>query len=213
MLPLMTKTRMIHLFTIWKLCKSFTKTFHLNEVVQIFQRFFFSTASSRWLGHSNPLRPAPSSRSPKSWRKCHVWWDCYDSFRCSGNRWWNCHAFERFGYWINNIPATWRVYSYGMAWSKDSKFVLLLISTTLQGFYFDEKMEQLKIELNEALPIGQNYSMEIKFSGLLTGKIVGFYRSSYKTEDGETRWVEEIRSNFMFNNNNAQFWLFCRSCL
>lgn len=47
-------------------------------------------------------------------------------------------------------------------------------------------MEQLVIELKSILLAGE-HSMKINFTGRLTGKIVGFYRSIYKDDLGKER--------------------------
>lgn len=48
-------------------------------------------------------------------------------------------------------------------------------------------MEQLIITLESPLAKGDDYLVEIKFAGILTNEIVGFYRSSYMDEDGNKR--------------------------
>lgn len=48
-------------------------------------------------------------------------------------------------------------------------------------------MEQLKVTLAETIPVGDEYKLEIDFSGMMTGKIVGLYRSTYKDPSGNDR--------------------------
>jgi hypothetical protein len=45
-----------------------------------------------------------------------------------------------------------------------------------------------KIELNETLRRGNEYLIRIRYVGNLNDGVVGFYRSSYKTADNETRY-------------------------
>lgn len=44
-------------------------------------------------------------------------------------------------------------------------------------------------ELENPLTLGLNYSLVMEYKGLIDDKLVGFYRSSYKTIEGETRFV------------------------
>lgn len=48
-------------------------------------------------------------------------------------------------------------------------------------------MEQLKVTLTETVEAGNQYKLEIDFSGMMTGKIVGLYRSTYKDPSGQDR--------------------------
>lgn len=48
-------------------------------------------------------------------------------------------------------------------------------------------MEQLKVTLSAAVGAGNEYQLEINFSGMMTGKIVGLYRSTYKDPSGNDR--------------------------
>lgn len=48
-------------------------------------------------------------------------------------------------------------------------------------------MEQLKVTLTETIAVGSKYKLEIDFSGNMTGKIVGLYRSTYKDPSGNDR--------------------------
>uniref|UniRef100_A0A182IWK9 Aminopeptidase N-like N-terminal domain-containing protein n=1 Tax=Anopheles atroparvus TaxID=41427 RepID=A0A182IWK9_ANOAO len=52
---------------------------------------------------------------------------------------------------------------------------------------YDEKLNFLKINLNRALPVNSISELTIEFSGRLDKEIVGFYASSYKTDDGTER--------------------------
>lgn len=52
---------------------------------------------------------------------------------------------------------------------------------------------QLKTKINPGI-----YRLILDFSGSLTNDIVGFYRSSYKNENGETRFVSLRLSGEMF---------------
>lgn len=48
-------------------------------------------------------------------------------------------------------------------------------------------MEQLKVTLTRTVEAGSKYLLEIEFSGMMTGKIVGLYRSTYKDPSGADR--------------------------
>ena len=47
----------------------------------------------------------------------------------------------------------------------------------------------MKVLLNKPIDEGNDYYLNITFSGWMTGKIVGLYRSSYKDKDGNDRSV------------------------
>ena len=50
-------------------------------------------------------------------------------------------------------------------------------------FKLDEANELLIIEIEQILPYGTTYTLEIEFEGVLKDDMKGFYRSSYKIED------------------------------
>ncbi len=52
----------------------------------------------------------------------------------------------------------------------------------------DTTYERATISFSPALPLGPA-TLEIKYRGELTDKLVGFYRSSYKDDDGVTQWI------------------------
>lgn len=49
---------------------------------------------------------------------------------------------------------------------------------------YDEKTQVSKIEFSDAISKGSKAQVEIKFTGQLNDKMAGFYRSTYKREDG-----------------------------
>lgn len=57
----------------------------------------------------------------------------------------------------------------------------------LQEYEHDEKLEQLKIYLNETVRRTTDSVLEIDFTGTLNNKIVGFYRSMYRDENDNGR--------------------------
>lgn len=48
-------------------------------------------------------------------------------------------------------------------------------------------LEQVKITLSKSIPPGQDYVLELNFYGMMTGKIVGLYRSTYIDPEGNDR--------------------------
>ncbi|XP_043263410.1 putative aminopeptidase-2 [Colletes gigas] len=55
--------------------------------------------------------------------------------------------------------------------------------------YTTEKYDFLTIVLSEQLPLGSKITIAIKYSGSLNEEMRGFYRSSYTTSNGDTRWL------------------------
>ena len=53
----------------------------------------------------------------------------------------------------------------------------------------NKKHDQLLVEAEEDLDPGETYTLHLSFSGTLNNKMVGFYRSSYKTKKGDTRYA------------------------
>ncbi|EDO30265.1 predicted protein, partial [Nematostella vectensis] len=51
----------------------------------------------------------------------------------------------------------------------------------------NEKLEQLLLEPKQGLVKGQKFTIKLEFSGELSNKMAGFYKSSYKTRNGEVR--------------------------
>lgn len=51
----------------------------------------------------------------------------------------------------------------------------------------NKKHEQILLVLNDELEMSKYYTLELTFTGKLSNKMAGFYRSSYKTKEGETR--------------------------
>lgn len=49
---------------------------------------------------------------------------------------------------------------------------------------YDKETQVSKIEVPDAIPKGSKVQLEIKFTGQLNDKMAGFYRSTYKREDG-----------------------------
>lgn len=55
----------------------------------------------------------------------------------------------------------------------------------------NEKNEQFLLETQDDLVAGEKYTVKLTFTGNLSNKMAGFYRSSYKTKNGETRLVNK----------------------
>ncbi len=53
---------------------------------------------------------------------------------------------------------------------------------------FNEEMETLTISFDDQLPVGEA-TLDIEFAGELNDKLRGFYRSSYRDQDGNQRWM------------------------
>lgn len=57
------------------------------------------------------------------------------------------------------------------------------------GLIQDDKKEFCTISVEPALEAGHTYVMDIEFKGLLYGSLYGFYRSSYKDNNGTRIWM------------------------
>ena len=53
----------------------------------------------------------------------------------------------------------------------------------------DEEAQTTKVEFDQAIPAGSKAKLYHKFTGVLNDKMAGFYRSSYKNEKGEEKWM------------------------
>jgi hypothetical protein len=53
----------------------------------------------------------------------------------------------------------------------------------------EQRKEMFTISLDPALEAGQTYILDIPFTGLLKDSLYGFYRSSYKDENGTKMYV------------------------
>jgi len=53
----------------------------------------------------------------------------------------------------------------------------------------DEDAQTTKVELDKAIPAGSKVQLHHKFTGTLNDKMAGFYRSSYKDEAGNDKWM------------------------
>ncbi|KAL1915149.1 uncharacterized protein VTP21DRAFT_7630 [Calcarisporiella thermophila] len=53
----------------------------------------------------------------------------------------------------------------------------------------DEKKETVTLTLAQALPAGSKAALHMQFTGELNDKMAGFYRSSYKDAQGETKYM------------------------
>ncbi|KAK3715670.1 Aminopeptidase 2 mitochondrial [Vermiconidia calcicola] len=53
----------------------------------------------------------------------------------------------------------------------------------------DEDAQTTKIEFDQSIPAGSKAQLHHKFTGTLNDKMSGFYRSSYKGENGEDKWM------------------------
>ncbi|MCJ1310645.1 Aminopeptidase 2 mitochondrial [Agyrium rufum] len=54
---------------------------------------------------------------------------------------------------------------------------------------YDEESEQLRINVGWMMPAGTSMIISISYKGSLEGGLAGFYRSKYKAETGEDRWI------------------------
>src|SRR5262249_24442735 len=52
----------------------------------------------------------------------------------------------------------------------------------------DEQSERAKLSFQEAVPPGQ-WLLRLKFTGTLNDKLRGFYRSMYKDDQGNQKWI------------------------
>lgn len=57
----------------------------------------------------------------------------------------------------------------------------------------NEKNEQFLLETEKDLEPGKKYTVKLTFTGNLSNKMAGFYKSSYKTKKGETRLVKIVQ--------------------
>ncbi|CAG9806700.1 unnamed protein product [Chironomus riparius] len=64
------------------------------------------------------------------------------------------------------------------------KFTLPGSNVEVESYEHHAKLEQLKIYLTNSVGPTNNSTLEIDFSGSLNDKIVGFYRSAYKDNEG-----------------------------
>ena len=60
----------------------------------------------------------------------------------------------------------------------------------------NQEKELLMVESPKTLEAGKNYTITIRYNGTLSETLQGFYRSSYKTKKGETRF-----ENFLFSSS------------
>lgn len=91
---------------------------------------------------------------------------------------------------VQDVPATWRegvVEEEGMIGrSKDRNTDRQL---PVVGTMKNKTLEMFLIEVQEDLTPQRNYEIYIEFEYPLTDKLIGLYRSSYKTTSGEKRLV------------------------
>lgn len=59
----------------------------------------------------------------------------------------------------------------------------------VKGLVQDDKKELCTISVEPALEAGHTYVIDIEFTGLLHSSLYGFYRSSYKDENGTKKYV------------------------
>lgn len=59
----------------------------------------------------------------------------------------------------------------------------------IEGFSYDTVRQFFIINLKTALTPGNQYNVSIQYLGLLNDDMAGFYRSSYKDENGTTKWL------------------------
>eukprot|EP00871_Galdieria_phlegrea_P002238 jgi/Galph1/3014/GphlegSOOS_G1672.1 len=68
---------------------------------------------------------------------------------------------------------------------------------------FDKAQETATIHFTESLPVGKDVCLNLWFKGILNDKLIGFYRSTYKTQSGETRYM--AASHFEPNDARRAF--------
>ena len=59
-------------------------------------------------------------------------------------------------------------------------------------FSTNQEKELLVIQTEKDLEVGNNYTLVVLYNGTLQEKLQGFYRSSYKTKSGETRYALSV---------------------
>jgi hypothetical protein len=74
------------------------------------------------------------------------------------------------------------------------------------GRVHEQRKEMYTISLEPALEAGQTYILDISFTGLLKDSLYGFYRSSYKDENGTKMYVL-----FTFRATNTYLLTYVRS--
>src|SRR5262245_55577114 len=71
----------------------------------------------------------------------------------------------------------------------DRAELTLQTGETLPGsVILDAQEERCRLSFGRSVPAG-NHRLFLSFAGTLNDKLRGFYRSSYKTSGGETRWL------------------------
>ena len=70
--------------------------------------------------------------------------------------------------------------------------------------------EYFVIEATNQIQPG-NYEIEVKFAANVSVKLTGFYKSTYKNRQGQTRW--EILLVVIFNYNYYYYYLFAFSLI
>lgn len=88
---------------------------------------------------------------------------------------------------------------------ENSRLTLPNDSTNFVKDSFDyPKNEFWVVRLNESLRPGL-YSLKLDFGGSLTDDIVGFYRSSYRDDSGENRFVFDVQLKDIHSNLECSF--------
>lgn len=54
---------------------------------------------------------------------------------------------------------------------------------------YNEDLQRATFAFKETVPAGEKAKLVLKFQGILNDKMAGFYRSSYKAEDGSTKYL------------------------
>jgi len=72
---------------------------------------------------------------------------------------------------------------------KETKLEIDGKSLTPVSSTYDEDIQTNKFTFDETLPEGATATLTIKFVGILNDKMAGFYRSSYKDSNGETKYM------------------------
>ena len=63
--------------------------------------------------------------------------------------------------------------------------------------------ELIMVESPKELEAGENYTLIVRYSGTLSESLEGFYRSSYKTKNGEIRYESSVFCIFSSYHNNV----------
>ena len=64
----------------------------------------------------------------------------------------------------------------------------------------------MRVVLGDRLKSGDRYLLDITFGGQLRDDMLGLYRSSYQTAEGETRWIASTQFEATFARSAFPCW-------